>query len=334
MANQELFKQAIAEAKTIRDVAISNAKEVLEESITPHLKELLAARLQEMEEEDEDKDMVKEVEVDEEAEMENEEVQAEAEVDDEKEEDEESEDELPEDEKEEEMDIEDMDVEDLKNLIRDIVSQEMGGQMGDEYGEEEMDMNMDMDMTDADSEMQPGDMEDDENIDLDELLAELDQLSNNNSVDEAKKKAKPTKADDAKKKKEEEAKKKKEEDKTKKELNEALRTIQVLSRQLQETNTLNAKLLYLNKVFRANNLTESQKASIITAFDKAVNVKEVKLVYEAVKDSFDSKPANKKSITENRGFASAPQGNSTRPKNIVEVDEQVLRMQKLAGIIK
>lgn len=334
MANQELFKQAIAEAKTIRDVAISNAKEVLEESITPHLKELLAARLQEMEEEDEDKDMVKEVEVDEEAEMENEEVQAEVEVDDEKEEDEESEDELPEEEKEEEMDIEDMDVEDLKNLIRDIVSQEMGGQMGDEYGEEEMDMNMDMDMTDADSEMQPGDMEDDENIDLDELLAELDQLSNNNSVDEAKKKAKPTKADDAKKKKEEEAKKKKEEDKTKKELNEALRTIQVLSRQLQETNTLNAKLLYLNKVFRANNLTESQKASIITAFDKAVNVKEVKLVYEAVKDSFDSKPANKKSITENRGFASAPQGNSTRPKNIVEVDEQVLRMQKLAGIIK
>lgn len=332
MANQELFKQAIAEAKTIRDVAISNAKEVLEESITPHLKELLAARLQEMEEEDEDKDMVKEVENDEEDTDTDTDTETDTEAEAEDEEMEDTENELPEDE--EEMDIEDMDVEDLKNLIRDIVSQEMGGMSGEEdYGDEDMDMNMDMEM-DADSEMQPGDMEDDENIDLDELLAELDQLSSGATVDEAKKKAKPTKAEDAKKKKEEEDKKKKAEAKDKKELNEALRTISILSKQLQETNTLNAKLLYLNKVFRANNLSESQKASIITAFDKAMNVKEVKLVYEAVKDSFVSTPTNKKSITESRGFASAPQGNSTRPKNIVEVDEQVLRMQKLAGIIK
>ena len=329
MANQELFKQAIAEAKTIREVAISNAKEVLEESITPHLKELLAARLQEMEEEDEEKDMVKEVEDDEDTDTEVD-TETDAEVDDEEMEDSEAE-----VDSEEEMEIEDMDVEDLKNLIRDIVSQEMGGGVGDEdLGDEDMGMDADMDTMDADSEMQPADMggeEDEEEINLDELLAELEQLSGNPVV-EARKKAKTSKADDAKKKKEEEAKKKKEEDKKKKELNEALKMVNVLRRQLQETNTLNAKLLYLNKVLRANNLTESQKASLITAFDKAVNVKEVKLVYEAVKDSFN-KPVNKKPITESRGFASAPQGNSTRPK-VVEVDQQVLRMQKLAGIIK
>ena len=48
MANKELFKQAIAEAKSVREAAIANAKEALEESLTPHLKDMLAAKLQEM----------------------------------------------------------------------------------------------------------------------------------------------------------------------------------------------------------------------------------------------------------------------------------------------
>jgi hypothetical protein len=42
MANKDLFKQAIADAKSIREAAIANAKAALEESITPELKELLA----------------------------------------------------------------------------------------------------------------------------------------------------------------------------------------------------------------------------------------------------------------------------------------------------
>jgi len=50
MANRDLFKEAIAEAKSIREAAILNAKEALEESLTPHLKSMLAAKLQEMEE--------------------------------------------------------------------------------------------------------------------------------------------------------------------------------------------------------------------------------------------------------------------------------------------
>jgi len=49
MANKDLFKQAIAEAKSIREAAITNAKEALEETLTPHLKDMLAAKLQEME---------------------------------------------------------------------------------------------------------------------------------------------------------------------------------------------------------------------------------------------------------------------------------------------
>ena len=49
MSNKDLLKQAIAEAKTIREAAIANAKEALEETLTPHLKEMLAQKLQEME---------------------------------------------------------------------------------------------------------------------------------------------------------------------------------------------------------------------------------------------------------------------------------------------
>jgi hypothetical protein len=52
--NKDLLKQAIAEAKTIREAAIANAKEALEESLTPHLKEMLAQKLQEMEEDEVD----------------------------------------------------------------------------------------------------------------------------------------------------------------------------------------------------------------------------------------------------------------------------------------
>ena len=61
MANQDLLKQAIAEAKAIREAAISNAKDVMEESLTPHLKDMLAAKLQEMEAEEMDETVEEEV---------------------------------------------------------------------------------------------------------------------------------------------------------------------------------------------------------------------------------------------------------------------------------
>ena len=63
MANKDLFKQAIAEAKSVREAAIANAKEALEETLTPHLKDMLAAKLQEMEDKsDEVEEVVNEVE--------------------------------------------------------------------------------------------------------------------------------------------------------------------------------------------------------------------------------------------------------------------------------
>ena len=50
-----MLKEAIAEAKTIKETAIANAKAALEEAFTPQVKEMFAAKLQEMEKEEERK---------------------------------------------------------------------------------------------------------------------------------------------------------------------------------------------------------------------------------------------------------------------------------------
>ena len=116
------------------------------------------------------------------------------------------------------------------------------------------------------------------------------------------------------------------------ELAEALETIETLRADLNETNLLNAKLLYVNKVFKANNLTEAQKANVIASFDKAETVKEVKLVFETISESVATK---KEVVKESRGFASAAAGVAqAKPEVISEANDVVRRMQKLAGIIK
>jgi hypothetical protein len=118
------------------------------------------------------------------------------------------------------------------------------------------------------------------------------------------------------------------------ELEEALATVAELRTQLQEVNLLNAKLLYVNKVFKANNLTESQKVNVVAAFDKAETVKEVKLVFETVSKNVVTKPVT---IKEHKSFASKAAGTAAtagKKEIISEVSEQVARWQKLAGIIK
>lgn len=52
MANNDLLKEAIADAKAVKETAIANAKLALEEAFTPHLKSMLSAKLEEMDRED------------------------------------------------------------------------------------------------------------------------------------------------------------------------------------------------------------------------------------------------------------------------------------------
>jgi len=54
--NRDLLKEAIADAKAVKETAIANAKLALEEAFTPHLKSMLSAKLEEMDEIEEDID--------------------------------------------------------------------------------------------------------------------------------------------------------------------------------------------------------------------------------------------------------------------------------------
>lgn len=306
MANTDLLKQAVAEAKSIREAAIANAKSQLEETLTPHLKDLLAAKLQEME----DSQVEEEFVVNEEGEEEEDAMDAEngAEAED-AEESPEGEEESPEGEEE----VGNLSVDEFKEMIRDIISQELEAESipSEEEGE------------DLGSEMDGGDAEgmgenpapaldapaEEEEINLDELLAEL--LAEEEEVEAT------------------------EEPSHDSQLEEALATIEELRQTLQEVNLLNAKLLYVNKIFKASNLTESQKANIIATFDKAETIREAKLVFETVSESVAKKEV-KTSIKESRMGTASSQvaGTSIPQKQIVEVSDSVRRMQQLAGIIK
>jgi hypothetical protein len=54
--NRNLLKEAIADAKTIKETAIANAKAVLEESFAPQMRSLISLKLQEMATEEEEYD--------------------------------------------------------------------------------------------------------------------------------------------------------------------------------------------------------------------------------------------------------------------------------------
>jgi TM2 domain-containing membrane protein YozV len=114
------------------------------------------------------------------------------------------------------------------------------------------------------------------------------------------------------------------------ELAEAYSTIETLKNELNEINLLNAKLLYSNKIFKSKNLNESQKVKVLSSFDKAKNVGEVKMVFETLNEGIK---VNKNTIKENLGRASKSTVTPTAKKPIVESNDAFLRMQKLAGLI-
>tara|TARA_B100001564_G_C20300487_1_gene516703 strand:- start:6 stop:650 length:645 start_codon:yes stop_codon:yes gene_type:complete len=113
--------------------------------------------------------------------------------------------------------------------------------------------------------------------------------------------------------------------------------------ELNEVNLLNSKLLYVNRIFKANNLSDAQKLRVVETLDKASSVKESKLIYETIKDTFTisnnnrkTKSTPKKHIRENfKGMASKAIKTSAPRKPILkESNNMVARMQKLANINK
>jgi hypothetical protein len=119
-------------------------------------------------------------------------------------------------------------------------------------------------------------------------------------------------------------------------------TVKYLKGVLSETNLLNAKLLYTNKLFKGKNLTEEQKLKVINTFDLTKNIREVKLAYTVLAESINSgvsvakKKTNATAQTITEGLASKPVSSTKPDATIVapQASDLASRLQKLAGITK
>jgi hypothetical protein len=415
--NTKIFSEAIAEAKAIRETAMANAKLALEEAFAPRIQEMMSDKLEAMSQEDEmEEGYGKEME---ESNMENmeeislEELLSELEgLEEGEEEMEEGKEEMDENtiaEAEADDEVGEITVDELKDIIRDIMADVMGGGE-EEAGEEEMEA--------GEEEMEAG--EDD--LELEEILAEIASLEEGDDemeegigsaikgaaqkvgstikatvgdggkldqfIDKGSAKLKKAGFLDTNMTKGQRAFEGEELDeygsstmkepsdsaaagldniikglknliakggpiaaKAKaaledlgaaagaamraegeaKELEEAMNTIATLRSELNEVNLLNAKLLYVNKLFKAKNLNEAQKVKVINAFDRAETVREAKNVFDTLNESLNAEKA-KSQIKESLSFASKASGVSDR-QPIMEGNDFVNRMQKLAGII-
>jgi hypothetical protein len=359
MASSKLLKEAIADAKAVRETAIANAKIALEEAFTPRLQSILSKKLQsEMEGEEEEADVNEDNDIStgigtgdntqpadkansaqtdlsgisKETSPEGEELEDYDKVKDLTESEDEfgAEEEIPAEEpvaeEGDEAYSDDEDELDLESIIRELEAQ-IAGEEGEEAhieepaleGEEEFEPEVDQTIEAEEAPIEEP-AHDDEEIDLDEILREMGYGDDEEKVEES-----------------EETGNEEELAAVQTELKEAMAVIKSLKGTINEVNLLNAKLLYANKLFRGYNLTNEQKVKVVENLDRTTSVREVKLVYATLSESMkftgtERKVAAKKTVTE--GFASKVQASTAPKKEIIsESNELANRFKQLAGII-
>ena len=340
MAKSDLLKEAIADAKAVKETALANAKIALQEAFAPRIKSMLENELMN---ELEDDDM-----------MDDEMVSGD----------------------EDEMGMDDMDMDsevadetpDMVGVAVDFDNDgdyDLEGEIGmdDEEEMEDMlpaetdEMSPEMDMTDDMTD----DMGDDD-MDLEEIIRELEEDLNSDDAAEEEDVAdindgmyestssieeliEAILAEEEEKVEDEDkvigemahAKDEAKDEKMNAELKEAYKTVTHLKNVINEVNLLNAKLLYTNKLFRNFELSESQKMKVIENFDRAANTREAKLVFSTLAESFQTRKAGKKIVKESKSMASRPEATTAPSKQTTQVltegFEQANRWKKLAGLI-
>ncbi len=353
--NSKLLKEAIADAKAVRETALANAKIALEEAFTPKLQSMLSRKLQEELEGEEEKE--DEVEMTQENDVSSEigkgdgtKMPAAKAFDSAAESDELAAADV--DKISAEVGSEDENAEKVADITEgeeeeDITGATPGSAMNEEEGDED---ELDIEEiireleADADAEEAPvaeeeaeeapavaaepaaeeAPVEEEEEIDLDEILREM------GYGDEAEEEAPVTEEEDGEDHSSELAAKDAE-------LEEAYKVIGSLKKTINEVNLLNAKLLYVNKLFRGYNLTNEQKTKVVETLDRTKNVREVKLVYTTIAESFKiGSTATKKTVNKlTESYASKPAQSTAPAKQIIAEDNSAAdRFKKLAGIIK
>ena len=382
----DLLREAIADAKAVRETALANAKIALEEAFTPRLKSMLSRKIEsemDQEEEMEDEDEMREEEDTEEEMMDKDEMEMDAdemrmdadememdaeemmdkeegEMDAEEEMEMDKEEEMDADEmkmdadememdKEEEMDAEEEDELDLESVLAELEADLEKSEEEDLDEVEDKDEEEKVDENDVSSEIgksdnkvadkandsssvgqgpesegsdkkagaelgdhkvvkEVEDKDEDDDIDLDEVLKALSE------------------EEDA----EEEADKVEE---LKKEIQETRSVVKFMRAKLNEVNLLNAKLLFSNKLFRAFGLNNNQKLKVVENFDRTKNLREVKLVYATLAESFKSPKKLSESVS--KGSSSKPTRSTKPAKAAVLSEGQIMkaRFKKLANIL-
>ena len=343
MAKSNLLKEAIADAKAVRETALANAKIALEEAFTPRIQSMLSAKISEEEEMEEAAEEPVETNGDgmdaaagadvSEGEHGDDEMSEGEHGEDEMSEGEHGDDEMKEDMEEVPVDEEKDDMEEekedmdedleleaiIKELEEELDSSDIGG--GDNKMDQADDHTEDPgegDLTEEEEKMEEGEDKDkmeeekedmDEDISLDEIISAL--REEEEKVEEEEKEEKNEEAE--------------------KELEEAYNVIKFLRSKINEVNLLNAKLLFSNKLFRNHSLNESQKMKVIENFDRAQSLREVKLVFATLSESFNFGGKTKRTIKESYASKST---RSTAPskKVISEGSDLSARWKKLANL--
>jgi hypothetical protein len=120
----------------------------------------------------------------------------------------------------------------------------------------------------------------------------------------------------------------------------AMKTVEILRNQINEVNLLNAKLLYTNKLFKQFSLNNQQKMKVVENFDLTTSVREVKLTYAIMAESFNLggsvvKKKNTAATTITEGLASKAVASTKPSQPIVEgTNTMAERFKTLAGIKK
>jgi uncharacterized protein YjdB len=347
----DLLKDAIADAKAVRETALENAKIALEEAFTPRLQSMLAKKIQSEIDVDEQDD---EFEDEDEEEAPEDEAPEEFEEDDEDPSDEfsdeEPEDDMGDEEEDDGMEAEGFDESDIIEIdgvkYAPVVSEDDEDE--DEDEEDEMEKSDDFDL-----EAVLRELEEDEEVDesKDEEVDESKEEEVDESKEEEVDESKEEEVDESKEEIDEEedidleeviaalSEEENEEEavnevaKLQSELDEHRNVVKYLRTKLNEVNLLNAKLLFTNKLFRSYGLSNDQKMKVVETFDRAHNLREVKLVYSTLAESFGSKP--KTEIKESKGSASKAVASTKSEKQevIAEGHEMRDRFKKLAGIL-
>lgn len=369
MASSKLLKEAIADAKAVRETAIANAKIALEEAFTPRLQSILSKKLQaEMEGDEEEADINEDNDTSSEigsgadnkqpadkansaqtdlSGISKQSGEAGAELDDYDKvkdltegEDEESAEDAAEDAAEfggeeapafeGEEEATDEDELDLESIIRELEAQ-IAGEEGEEAHIEEPAVEGEEAPVEEPVAAEPA--VEAEEVPTEEPAHDDEEIDLDEILREMGYGEDEEEVTEA-----EEANHDEEKEKLQSELAEAISTIKSLKGTINEVNLLNAKLLYANKLFRSYNLTNEQKVKVVENLDRTSNVREVKLVYATLAESMkftgtERKVAAKKTMTE--GFASKPQATTAPKKEIIsESNELANRFKQLAGIIK